>query len=211
MNMIFIYGPPAVGKLTVAEELAKITGYKLFHNHLTQDLAREIYPEFGPQRFALADDFRDRRLEDDKGWVRVRDEGGKITLSYKQTGDRTLHGTKEVSVNVNDFDNACLFLESIGLESKSFQETKRESWKYGDIEIELDTWPWIPGFVEIEAGSENELRETAAKLNLDFGKALHGSVELAYQALYDVTEDEINNWPEICFGDVPDWLIAKKI
>ena len=44
--MIFIYGPPAAGKLTVAKELAKITGYRLFHNHLTIDLADEIF-EFG--------------------------------------------------------------------------------------------------------------------------------------------------------------------
>ena len=58
MNLIFIYGPPAVGKLTVAEELVKQNGYKLFHNHLTQDLAKEIYPEFNLQRFKLADKLR---------------------------------------------------------------------------------------------------------------------------------------------------------
>lgn len=41
---LIIYGPPAVGKLTVARELAKITGYKLFHNHLTVDLAYSFFP-----------------------------------------------------------------------------------------------------------------------------------------------------------------------
>ncbi len=44
MKLIIIYGPPAVGKLTVAKELAKITGYKLFHNHLTVDLAYSLFP-----------------------------------------------------------------------------------------------------------------------------------------------------------------------
>lgn len=58
MNLVFIYGPPAVGKLTVAEELAKLTGYKLFHNHLTQDLAGEIFPDFGLPRFDLVYDLR---------------------------------------------------------------------------------------------------------------------------------------------------------
>ncbi|MBR9704553.1 AAA family ATPase [Candidatus Pacearchaeota archaeon] len=38
MKVIFIYGPPAVGKLTVAKELSKLTGYELFHNHLINDL-----------------------------------------------------------------------------------------------------------------------------------------------------------------------------
>lgn len=58
MNLVFIYGPPAVGKLTIAEELAKITNYKLFHNHLTQDLARELYPAHDEVRFGLVDKLR---------------------------------------------------------------------------------------------------------------------------------------------------------
>ncbi len=46
MKLIIIYGPPATGKLTVAKELVKITGYKLFHNHLTNDLLDSVL-EFG--------------------------------------------------------------------------------------------------------------------------------------------------------------------
>lgn len=42
MKLVFIYGPPASGKLTVATELSKITGYKLFHNMLTVDLAQSV-------------------------------------------------------------------------------------------------------------------------------------------------------------------------
>jgi hypothetical protein len=38
MKVVFIYGPPASGKLTVAKELSKLTGYKIFHNHMTVDL-----------------------------------------------------------------------------------------------------------------------------------------------------------------------------
>lgn len=43
MHVIFLYGAPGVGKLTVAQELAKITGYKLFHNHLTVDLVHAVF------------------------------------------------------------------------------------------------------------------------------------------------------------------------
>lgn len=45
MKLIYIYGPPAVGKLTVAQELAKITNFKLFHNHLTADYVSNLFPE----------------------------------------------------------------------------------------------------------------------------------------------------------------------
>jgi adenylate cyclase class 2 len=154
-------------------------------------------------------DYPDKRLEKIGGWVRVRDEGNKITLSYKQLNDRTVHGTKEVTVIVDTFAATCSFLDSIGMKSNSFQETKRESWKLGNAEIELDTWPWIPSFLEIEAKNEEELKNTAKKLDLEYSKALHGSVETAYQAVYDVTEEEIDNWEEIRFIEVPKWLASK--
>jgi hypothetical protein len=50
MKLIFIYGLPASGKLTVAQELVAITGYKLFHNHLVVDLLLSVF-EFGSQEF----------------------------------------------------------------------------------------------------------------------------------------------------------------
>jgi adenylate kinase len=50
LKLIFLYGLPGVGKLTVARELAELTGYKLFHNHLTVDLAASVF-EFGSDAF----------------------------------------------------------------------------------------------------------------------------------------------------------------
>lgn len=157
-------------------------------------------------------DYKDRRLENEKtGWVRVRDEGDKITLAYKQLEDRTLLGTKEVSLDVNDFEATCRFLENIGLEVQSYQETKRESWTIGEIQIELDEWPWIKPFIEIEAPDEASLKNVAAKLGYDWKDALHGSVEIVYQAEYDVTEEEVDHWDEITFVQTPDWLEAKRV
>ena len=46
MKVIFLYGPPASGKLTIAKKLAKKTGISLFHNHLTFDLAEVLYEPF---------------------------------------------------------------------------------------------------------------------------------------------------------------------
>lgn len=42
-NLILILGPQAVGKMTVGQELSKITGYKFFHNHTTIELVRKIF------------------------------------------------------------------------------------------------------------------------------------------------------------------------
>ena len=51
MKLILLYGPPAVGKLTIAKELARLTGFKLFHAHLTSDVVEAIFPR-GTPRFA---------------------------------------------------------------------------------------------------------------------------------------------------------------
>ncbi|NOT47484.1 MAG: AAA family ATPase [Acidobacteria bacterium] len=50
MKLLFIYGPPAVGKLTVANEVAKRTGFKVFHNHLSIDAILPVF-EFGSKPF----------------------------------------------------------------------------------------------------------------------------------------------------------------
>lgn len=44
MKLVIIYGPPAVGKHTVAKHLAKLTGYTIFHNHLIVDLVASVLP-----------------------------------------------------------------------------------------------------------------------------------------------------------------------
>jgi broad-specificity NMP kinase len=50
MKLIFLHGMPGVGKLTVGTELAKLTGFKLFHNHMTVDLVSSLF-QFGSQPF----------------------------------------------------------------------------------------------------------------------------------------------------------------
>jgi len=155
-------------------------------------------------------DYPDLRLEKIGGWIRVRDEGDKVTMSYKQLNDRSLHGTKEVNLVVDDFNTARDFLEAIGLKLFNYQETKRESWSLGKVQVELDEWPWIKPFVELEADNEEELKAAAEKLSLDFETAVHGSVEVAYLAEYDVTEAEVDGWPEIKFSPVPDWLESRR-
>ena len=155
-------------------------------------------------------DYPDKRLEKIGGWIRVRDEADKVTLAYKQLFDRTLEGTKEISLVVSDFDTICNLLSAIGLDNKSYQETKRERWDLSGVEVTIDTWPWIPTFVELEASTEEKIKDAVKALDLDWARALHGSVEIAYQNYYEVSEEEIYGWENITFTPVPDWLEIKR-
>jgi len=57
MQMLFLYGPPASGKLTVGREVAKRTGCALFHNHLVVDALLAVFPFGSPEFVRLREQF----------------------------------------------------------------------------------------------------------------------------------------------------------
>jgi hypothetical protein len=63
MDFVIIFGPPAVGKMTVGAELQKLTGLKLFHNHMTIELIRNFF-DWGTPQFKLVSEFRQRIFEE---------------------------------------------------------------------------------------------------------------------------------------------------
>jgi hypothetical protein len=64
MTLVIIFGPPAVGKMTVGYELERLTGLRLFHNHMTIDLVLRFF-EFGRPPFQrLVSEFRARIFEE---------------------------------------------------------------------------------------------------------------------------------------------------
>ena len=44
MKLVILFGPGAVGKMTVGKALAEITELKLFHNHMSLELANQFFP-----------------------------------------------------------------------------------------------------------------------------------------------------------------------
>ena len=142
-------------------------------------------------------------------FIRVRDEGGQIVMTYKNVSDdKDILGTKEVNVIVNDYDAAITFMQGTKLPIKAHQETLREIWKYKDVEICIDTWPWIPSFIEIEGPTEESVWSTAKKLDLNKSKAKFGSVDSTYNHYYGVDCDIVNSHtPIITFEcSPPDWV-----
>ena len=58
MKLVIIFGPNAVGKMTVGQELAKITDLKLFHNHMTIDIVADLFENMPQERRRLTEMFR---------------------------------------------------------------------------------------------------------------------------------------------------------
>ncbi|MDF2883582.1 MAG: hypothetical protein K0R54_4139 [Clostridiaceae bacterium] len=63
MKLVIIIGPHAVGKMTVGQELAKLTGLKLFHNHMTIDVVSNLFENSPEERVRLTNLFRKEIFE----------------------------------------------------------------------------------------------------------------------------------------------------
>ncbi|HET6625248.1 MAG TPA: AAA family ATPase [Nocardioidaceae bacterium] len=64
MHLVVIFGPPAVGKMTVGHELTGLTGFRLFHNHMTVEPVLDIFPFGSPPFGRLVNEFRRRIIEE---------------------------------------------------------------------------------------------------------------------------------------------------
>lgn len=63
MKLVIIFGPHAVGKMTVGQELTKLTGLKLFHNHMTIDVVSNLFENMPQERVRLTNLFRKEIFE----------------------------------------------------------------------------------------------------------------------------------------------------
>jgi len=139
----------------------------------------------------------------DTGWLRVRDEGGKVTMSLKAiTNNDEMDGQKEICLEVDDYEKACEYMRALGCKEKAYQETKRELWNLDGVEICIDEWPWLEPFVEIEGVSEKVVKEVTKRLGFEWNEAIFGAVDVQYEKKYGVSKYAINNeTPRFVFGE----------
>lgn len=105
-------------------------------------------------------------------FVRVRDEGDCVTITYKQFDSLSVDGAKEHEVVVDDFGNTIALLAAAGLSYGSFQESKRETWKFEDVEIMIDEWPWLNPYIEVESMSVEKVKAFSEQLGFSWESAV---------------------------------------
>ena len=133
------------------------------------------------------------------GWLRVRDEADKITMSLKVISGSKIKDQKEICLKIDNFQEAVKFLETIGCNKKSYQENRRELWGFKDVEVAIDEWPFVEPFIEIESDSEDKVKEVAKNLGFNYTQAFFGATDIICQKEYGIPLDVINSIPEIRF------------
>ncbi|MDT0319629.1 class IV adenylate cyclase [Streptomyces millisiae] len=100
-------------------------------------------------------------------WVRLRDSGTEVTICVKEIVSSAVDGVLETELAVMDFDAAHGLLQNLGFTAKAYQENRRASWRLGATRLEIDSWPLIPPYLEIEGDGAEDVYQ-AVKL-LGFG------------------------------------------
>lgn len=133
---------------------------------------------------------------DPSTWIRLRDNGDETTLTVKEITSDAIDGTHEIEVTVDDFAATNALLGMLGFAPKSYQENKRTSFILDGAQVEIDIWPDIPAYLEIEAGSEDEVIRVARLLGYRENE-LTGENTIKVYARYGI---DLNKIPELRFG-----------
>lgn len=100
--------------------------------------------------------------------LRMRTRKGRTMLTYKHRIETSAEGTEEIEFEVQDTVAAEALLERLGYEMYRAQQKLRHSFHLGEVIVDIDTWPRIPTYVELEGPSVEALQEAAALLGLDW-------------------------------------------
>lgn len=119
-------------------------------------------------------------------WIRLRQSNNKSVLTSKHILEKdtsNFQSVLETEFEVSSLEEANLFLESIGVARRSYQEKIRYSYTYKNAEIEIDIWPLIKPYMEIECDDENLINEIIEKLELKNNEIVSLNTEQLYKKI----------------------------
>jgi len=127
-----------------------------------QKLGARQQPELLLRRYVYL--LKSKELE----WVRLRDNGKNVTLTYKyaKRGNTRIGKTAEIEIEVSSFEKTAKVLSKIPFKKIEYQENKRQSFYLHDIEFSIDTWPMLQPHLEIEGKNIKKVQEGLRLLNL---------------------------------------------
>lgn len=141
-------------------------------------------------------DYPDLRMNQRDAWLRLRTNGVETTFAYKERigasssdGSTSDEGMKEIEVVVDNYEKTCELLKSIGLIVKREEKNKRVRYKKSDAVFDIDFWPQIPPYLEVESTSLAKAEAAARELGFDPKDSFVYSAKQVY-GKYGIEKDE---------------------
>lgn len=163
-----------VDNLTTEEmqgKLEKSTSSKLLETLLIETSNDELFARFSDR--SIIDIIKEFGINPNK-WVRLRSTNGKTTITIKhilnpkiQTNSESkIQKVMETEMEVPSIEEGNSILEQLGFSFRNYQEKERATYEVDGVEVDIDSWPLIPTYVEIESDSEEAINDTVNKLGL---------------------------------------------
>ena len=131
-------------------------------------------------------------------WIRLRTDGNKTTLTIKKIENLSIDGTKEMEIEVSNFEETNRMLEELGYRAHTYQENKRIRYVLNDVELDIDSWPYIPTYLEIEGKSEEAVKSMINLLEVDKEKVTSLDVQGVFKEFYNI---DIADVPVVKFDE----------
>lgn len=170
--------------IEIEERILEIDKYKIIKK--LEELNATKIGEWHQRRFVY--DFNPKRENE---WIRLRDTGKNVTLTYKNVQKNSIDGTKELEIEVSSFDETNEMLNILGYTPRAYQENKRIRYILNDIEIDIDSWPMIPTYMELEGKSIEEIKKIEELLEIDKEKITNLNCQSIYTDIYNIDVDKI--------------------
>lgn len=140
--------------------------------------------------------FADVSKDDNPWFLRIRSYStGKVEVTWKAKsyliGVARKH--KEINVIVDSHEKMQDMFIELGLVSYAHQEKNRVSWKLGGVQFDFDTYPGMPSYLEIEAGSVDEINKMISALALEDHETWNDGERTLIENKYKL------NWSEMRF------------
>lgn len=142
-----------------------------------------------------------------KKWVRLRktiekrenkEIKEKTTLTIKhilKDNNSNIQQMQETEIEVSSFEETNELLEKLGFSYRSYQEKRREKYILNEHEIDIDTWPKLSPYIEIEGKDKNDIENILSILGYSFKDTISCTVDEIYKKI----GLDVNNMKELKF------------
>ena len=98
-------------------------------------------------------------------WIRLRQDGEIVEITikyiYSNKANYNIDEVKEIEIKADNFEMANKLIEEMGYYRKKLAEKQRDSYSYQGMDIEIDEWPLLEPYIEIEGNNIDKIYELA--------------------------------------------------
>ncbi|MFA6269810.1 MAG: CYTH domain-containing protein [Candidatus Paceibacterota bacterium] len=138
--------------------------------------------------------FYDQKLDwlNQNKFVRLRKKEDKVILTYKHNSKQKVDSAQEIEFEILNINAARLFLEALDLIRYRQIQKYRHTFKLDGVTFDIDTWPKIPVYVELEGDSVEEIKVVAEKVGFDWEKRFDKDARYVFKH-YGYDFDKLKN------------------